>query len=552
MEEQAFDFVIVGSGAAAIPAAIAIKERGLRPLVIEKTEFFGGSTSMSGGVVWIPNSSVAKAAGVVDDPRSARIYFDACVGDVGPASSEARRDAYLSTGPVLMDKLIAKGMEWVHAEGYSDYHEGQKPEGNPRSRSLVAPIFDLRKLGAWRNKLRRTVFPPMMMHEAGHAGQNGRTLASIAMMLRVGSRMIRNALGADLVGAGSAIQGRLLEIGLREGVPIWLGTVIDRWIVEDGRVTGLEVTIEGVRKRVKATRGVLINAGGFSHNAKLRSAEQRQPNNGSWSHANPGDTGEVIEAAIGLGAATALMEESWWVPASEMPGGALGMHPFDMTKPHCIMVDATAQRFVNESTSYMAIGIAMYERNKVVPAVPAWLIMDRQLMDKWRWSNVNGKPPKEWIDSGYMIEAESIEALATQCGLDPKALRATVDRFNGFADSGVDEDFGRGGSAYDRWQGDYKLKPNPNVGRIEKGPFRAVRIVPGDVGTSGGLMTDENGRVLRADGSAIPGLYATGNSTASVFGHSYPGAGASIGASMIYGYRAALHAAGANDMEGAA
>ncbi len=548
---EQFDFIIIGSGAASIVAALAAKRAGKRPVIVEKTDKVGGSTAMSGGVVWIPNNPLQLAAGVPDTPEKARTYLDACAGDVGPASSPERRSAFLREGPRAVAFLQDLGMRFVHGEGYSDYHEGQKPGGMARSRSLVGRIYDARSLGEWRHRLRRNPgTPPVEMHESGLLGQNGRTWKSKLTFARVGMRMLRNKLlGSDLVGTGAAIQGRLLEIALREGVEILLDTGVTGLITDGARVMGIRVTRpDGSAGEIHARDGVLINAGGFSHNLEMRQRYQQAPIGTDWTNANPGDTGEVQQAAIDLGADTALMEQSWWVSISLPPGGGRLIHPFDMSKPHCILVDSGGNRFVNESTSYMEVGIQMYERDKTVPAVPSWLIMDSRHRERYRWGGLpSGTPPQEWIDSGYMIRADSLDALAEKCGIPAETLRSTVHRFNGFADSGVDADFHRGESAYDRWQGDPRVKPNPNLGAIDRPSFYAVRLYPGDVGTCGGLMTDEYARVLRPDGSVIDGLYATGNSTASVMGRSYPGAGASIGASLTFGYIAARHASGAND-----
>ena len=543
-----YDFIVIGSGAASIAAALAVQESGGKPLILEKTDKVGGSTAMSGGVVWIPVNALQQAAGVRDSPDQARIYLDACAGDVGPASSSARRDAFLAQGPRVVQFLQDRGMACVHAEGYSDYHEHGKPGGVARSRSLTGRIYDARRLGKWQHRLRRNPgTPPMEMHEASALGQNGRTWASRMAFARVAFRMLRNKLGADLVGTGAAIQGRLLEIALDAGIPIWLNSSVEGLIVQNDRVVGVRAMVDGVLRDIPARKGVLINAGGFSHNLEMRRAYQQAPIGTDWTHANPGDTGEIQQAAIALGADTALMEQSWWVSVSIAPDGSRLIHPFDMSKPHSLLVDTAGNRYVNESTSYMEVGMRMYAQDKIVSAVPSWLIMESRHRNRYRWGGrPAGAPPKEWIDSGYMLRAGSIEELADKCGIPADALRATITRFNGFAETGIDRDFNRGDSAYDRWQGDPTVKPNPNLGAIEKPPFYAVRLYPGDVGTCGGLLTDEYARVLRKDGSIIEGLYATGNSTASVMGRSYPGAGASIGASMTFGFIAARHATGAN------
>jgi 3-oxosteroid 1-dehydrogenase len=349
-------------------------------------------------------------------------------------------------------------------------------------------------------------------------------------------------------------------MALRADIPIWTDTPVRELIVEDGRVTGVVAIRNGREMRVCAREGVLLNAGGFSHNAEMRRKYQPQPSSSNWTNANPGDTGEVLEAAVGLGAAVDCMEEAWWVvtslgPNETLPEGARApdgsplpfMHHLDLSLPFSIMVDQDGQRFCDEAGAYMEIGQRMYRRQKETgKAVPAWVVMDSRQRTYYPWgSAMQGQIPQQWLDSGYMIKARSIEELAAKCGIDAAGLQATVTRFNGFCETGVDSDYGRGSRAFDRCHGDPTIKPNPNLGPIEQAPFYAVRMYPGDVGTAGGLVTDEYARVLKEDGSLIPGLYATGNCTASVVGRCYPGAGSSIGASFVFGYIAALHASGA-------
>lgn len=541
--DETYDFVVIGSGAASIVASLAVKDAGKRPLVLEKTDLLGGSTAMSGGVLWVPNNVYELRAGVPDTPQQARDYLDACVGDVGAASSPARREAFLTTGPQMIDYLAARGMRFVHTEGYSDYHVGEKPGGMARSRGLVAANYDARRLGAWRAKLRPGLPLPIMVHEAAALGLEGKTFRSFIAFARLATRILRNKLGSDIVGLGAAVQGRLLEIALRESIEFRLNAPVTRFVTEHGRVTGVEIRHEGRQIRIAASAGVLVNAGGFSHNAAMREKYGPKPATTQWTLANPGDTGEILQMAIALGADTALMDQSWWVPTSLTPEGIKPAHAFDVSKPFSILVDENGERYVNESSSYVHIGNTMYERHKTVLAIPSWLIMDSRHRDRYRWGGVaTGEPPAHWLEKGYMRRGQTLADIATQCGIDPVRLAATVQRFNGFAATGKDLDFHRGDGAYNRFAGDPRVKPNPNLGAIEKPPFYAVRIYPGDVGTSGGLVTDEQGRVLRADGSCIEGLYATGNSAASVTGRSYPGPGASISTSMVFGYRAGRHA----------
>jgi len=558
--DETYDFVIVGSGGGSMCAALASKSLGKRALIIEKQRKVGGSTGFSGGVWWIPNNPVMKRHGVEDSYERAREYLDAVVTYSGPATTPARREAFLRTGPEMVGFLERNGMAFEYADGWSDYYD-ELPGGQPRGRSLVARLFNIKELGEWAAKLSRYPgFPlPMNAHEFPDLLLVKRTWAGKRAAARLAGRMLYQQLtGKELVGAGAAIQGRMLQIALREDLPIWTQTPVNDFIVENDGVTGVIAQRGGREIRVRALEGVLINVGGFSRNAEMRNKYQPQPSSNAWTNANPGDTGEIIEAAMRLGANVDCMEESWWVvtsmgPNQTWPEGAITadgtivpfMHHLDLSLPFSMMVDGNGERFCDEAGAYMEIGQRMYERHRQTgKAVPSWLVMDSRQRKNYSWGTAPpGKIPKQWLDSGYLVAADSITELASKCGIDAAGLQATVQRFNGFCRSGVDEDFGRGSRAFDRCHGDPTIKPNPNLGAIEQAPFYACRMYPGDVGTAGGVVTDEHARVLRADGSAIPGLYATGNSTASVMGRCYPGAGASIGASFVFGYIAARHAA---------
>jgi len=560
--DESFDFVIVGSGGASMCAALAVKALGKRALIMEKQAKVGGSTGFSGGVWWIPDNPVMKRAGVEDSYERARRYFDSVVTYHGPGSSEARREAYLRTGPEMVEFLERQGMAFQYADGWSDYYD-EKPGGQPRGRSLVAPLFDINELGEWKDRL--SMYPgvhlPMGSQDFPTLFLAKRSWAGKLMALRLVGRILRAKLtGRDLRANGAAIQGRMLQIALREQLPIWTDSPVRELIVEKSRVAGVVAVRDGRTVRVRATGGVLINAGGFSRSQELRERYQPKPNPWRWTNANPGDTGEMIEAAMRLGAAVDCMNEAWWVitslgPGESLPEGAVAadgtpipfMHHLDLSLPYSIMVDQLGQRFCDEAGAYMEIGQRMYQRHaQTGKAVPSWVIMDSRQREYYPWGTASpGQIPKSWLDSGYLKRADSLRELAGQCGIDSAGLQATVQRFNEFCRKGRDEDFGRGGRAFDRAHGDPTVRPNPNLGPIEKGPFYAVAMYPGDVGTAGGIVTDESARVLREDGSVIDGLYATGNSTASVMGRCYPGAGASIGASFVFGYIAARHAVAA-------
>ncbi len=558
-----YDLVIVGSGAGSTCAALAARSLGRSAVILEKQARVGGSTAISGGVLWTPNNPLMAEAGIPDSYERARRYFDAAVGLAAPGSSPARREFSLKLGPAMVRFLRERGMVFFRPEGWSDYYD-ELPGGEPRSRCLMAPLYDARALGAWAPLLARSPVGgglPIHSHELSDLFLLRRTWSGKRMALALGWRMLRARLrGQDLVSNGAALQGRLLEIALREGIPIVPEAAVRDFAVEGGRVAGVRVAHRGEERSVRARDAVLLNAGGFSRNGELRQRFGRAPAGAQWSAANPGDTGEMLAAAMRLGAATDNLDAFWWVLTSQhldgswpegtaMPDGSTApfMHHLDLSLPFSILVDQTGERYCNESASYMEVGERMYDRQQSNrAAIPSWTIFDGLHRKRYPWGSARpGATPPQWIESGYMKRADSLAELAHLCGIDPAGLAKTVERWNGFCRAGVDADFGRGRRRFDRCHGDPTVRPNPNLGAIAQPPYSAVAMFPSDVGTAGGLVTDEYARVLRGDGSPIGGLYATGNATASVMGRSYPGAGASIAASFTFAYIAAHHAAGA-------
>ncbi|MEO6717023.1 MAG: FAD-binding protein [Novosphingobium sp.] len=549
MQSNEFDFVVVGSGGGSVPAALVMHEAGKRVLIIEKQSKIGGTSAFSGGVIWIPNNHHVNDEGGGDSHERSRTYLDGLIGETGgPGASPERRDAYIRHGADMIRFLEKQGMKFLHAH-WPDYYDS-RPGGIAEGRSLCAPLFDVGELGEWKDKL--ASFPltadlPIESRDAVSIFVAMSTWRGKMMAAKLALRMLEKKLtGRELRGSGNALQGRLFQIALRKQIPIWTECQVKDLILEGGRVTGVIVERSGERIEVRANLGVLINAGGFSRNLEMREQYQPSPTSVDWTVVNQGDTGDMHLAMMRLGAAIDLMDESWWMPSSFSPddGRYMGFHsPNDIGKPHCIVVDAKGQRFANESCAYMEFGQAMYRAQ----AVPAWAVFDSNHRRKYPWGMaLPGKPPKAMLDSGYLKRFDTLKDLARSCGIDPAGLADSVTRFNGFAKSGVDLDFHRGESAYHNYYGDPTVKPNPNLAPIARAPFYAVALYPGDVGTAGGVVADEHARALREDGSVIPGLYVTGNSSAPVVGRSYPGAGASVGPSMTFGYIAARHAAGLN------
>jgi 3-oxosteroid 1-dehydrogenase len=542
---QTSDFVSVGSGGGSLCAALAARTFGGSALVLEKQAVVGGSTGMSGGILWVPNSRLMKEAGVPDSRDAARLYMDTLIGDYPPGSTSSRKDVYLDEAPRMLEFILGKGVRLSYADGYSDYHD-ELPGGVSRGRSVSAKMFDLRKLGEYAKWVPNPPRPVLMnTAEIGGVTAGGRSWKSFKIGARVIARTYYNkALRRPIVGNGPALQAQMIKACLDAGVTIWPETPVSALITSKGRVIGVRATKGGQSINIRAQRGVLIGAGGFARNAEMREKYGPQPASVEWTLANAGDTGELIEQAMDLGAAISQMDNAWWIPTSTLPDGRRITLNAERAKPHSIIVDSEGNRFTNEAEDYMSTGQHIYEHNRKVPCVPAWIIIDVRHRKRYPWGlHVPIHTPKEWIASGYMKKADTMAGLARQLDIDPSTLEATVNRFNGFVRKGKDDDFHRGDRAYDRFLGDPGYK-NPTLGTLEQAPFYAVAMYPGDVGTSGGLVTDDDGRVITEGGDAFEGLYATGNVTASVMGYTYPGAGASIGASFLWGLLAAEHAFG--------
>lgn len=535
MTEDECDVVVVGSGAAGMTAALTAAHHGLSVIVVEKENKFGGSTARSGGGVWIPGNEVLEQAGIKDTPELAKTYLSHVVGaDV----SAERQQALLEHGPAMLSFVMAKTplrFSWV--PGYADYYP-EAPGGLGEGRTIEPVPFDGRILGAELANLN----PPYISTKGVTVtaadykwlSLGTRHPRSYLRAIRVGTRtIVSRLLGRRLLSMGQALAAGLRHGLLLQNVPVLLGTPLMGLEVEDGRVVGIR-TATGV---IRARRGVLLAAGGFEKNDEMRKKYQRAPIGTEWTVGAATNTGDGIIAGLDLGAATDLMDDAWWGPSIPLSGG-----PYfclaERSLPGCVFVNSAGVRFVNEAAPYVDAVHAMYDTG----SVPVWMIIDQRYRNRYLFAGLGPRQPLpgRWYKAGAVFRASTLEALADQIDVPADALTLTVQRFNGFARSGVDEDFHKGESVYDRYYGDPRNSPNPCLAPLEKAPFYAVKIVPGDLGTKGGLRTDPNARVLREDGTTIPGLYAAGNTSAAVMGHSYAGAGATIGPAMTFGYLAVL------------
>ncbi|MGH3713167.1 MAG: 3-oxosteroid 1-dehydrogenase [Micromonosporaceae bacterium] len=552
MDDVEYDLVVVGSGAAGMTAALTAAHHGLRPLLIEKAPAYGGSTARSGGGVWAPGNEVLARAGVREEPGQARRYLAHIVGDDSPA---ALQEAFLAHAPAMLSFVLAHSpVRFAWVPRYSDYHP-EAPGGSARGRSIEPRPLDARRLGPHRAELQRPYLKAptgVVVTQADYRWLNlvARHPRGLLRSIRVAARRaLCLATRRELLTMGQALSGGLRVALADAGVPVWLDTPLVSLRVEDGRVTGVEAMRDGGRTTLRARYGVVLTSGGFEHNERMRKEHQREPIGTEWTVGVPENTGDGIEAGIALGAAVDVMDDAWWGPSIPLPRG-----PYfclaERNLPGCILVNADAQRYVNESAPYVDAVHAMYGPGSGPAAnLPSWLIADQRYRDRYLFAGRGPRQPfpRSWYDHGTVTRASTLRDLAGAIGVDPDALRDTVERFNGFARRGVDSDFRRGESAYDHYYGDPRHKPNPCLGVIDKPPFYAVKIVPGDLGTKGGLVTDPHARVLRNDGTVIDGLYAAGNAAAPVMGRTYAGPGATIGPAMTFGYLAALHIAAAAD-----
>lgn len=565
MKEHHCDVLVVGSGAGGLSTAVNAAHRRLNVLVVEKEPVFGGTTARSGGWMWIPGNAPAKRAGVEDSAEKARTYLQHETGDHFDA---ARVDAFLEAGPKAVEFYEQEtSLQFDLGPTFADYHP-DAPGGMDGGRSIVARPFDGRELGPEIKRLR----PPLS------------EITFLGMMIGSGKELLhffnvtRSPVSAFYVGKlfmkflrdmtfhgrpmrlmnGNALVARLAKSCFDKGVPIWTRASVRELVKNDkGQVTGAIVdTAEGA-VMVHAAKGVVLAAGGFPQDPVRR--KQMFPHASSgYEHASPappGNTGDGLrlgEAAGGV-VETDLPNAAAWVPISRpvKSDGTLGTFPHfvDRSKPGVIAVTRSGRRFVNEANSYHDFCQAMVARCREEDTeICAFFIADHHVLRKYGLGYVKPAPVPygQHIKNGYLIEGKTVEELAEKIGADPASLRKTVDKFNENARRGEDPEFGKGSTSYNRSLGDPDHKPNPCVAPIEKGPYYAVKLVVGDLGTFAGMRCNENAQVLNDKGRPIGGLYSVGNDAASIMGGNYPGGGITLGPAVTFGYIAARHMAGGN------
>lgn len=540
------DILIIGSGGASLTAALRASTLNLKPLVIEKSTQIGGSTCYSGGGLWIPCNGLDP--GVSDSIDEALLYMESLINPnyTGPASTRERKLAFLENAPKMMKFLQSEGFQWRPSRGYPDYYPNL-PGGKAGGRSIEGKIFDAKKLGTWEKKMNYnpqlpTASMPMFTFEGATLFRAGSNIQGLMKALEIFGwrRGGQQILGRKPVTMGASLVGQLLWLCLRRKVPILTEASLKELVVKDGRVRGA-VIVKGEKEMViDASKGVLLGAGGFARNKEMREKHQEAPITNEWTSTSPHDMGDAIATAVTIGAATDLLDDSWWGPTIMNPTtGAAMWAQYERALPHSIVVDKAGNRFTNEAQSYVTFCHDQYKRNRTTSAIPAFMILDSQHRKRYILAGmIPGKLPKQALDSGLVVKADTLEELAGKLGIDAAGLTKTIQEFNTMVSAGVDSDFNRGGNAYDIFFGDpsSKYKKNPCLGTIDKPPFYACKIVPGDLGTKGGVVTDEKARVLKDDGSVIDGLYAFGNTSASVMGREYAGAGSTLGPALTFAF----------------
>ena len=557
--DREVDVLVVGTGNGGLTSAICNYEMGSKDvLIIEKSNKVGGTSATSGGGIWIPNNHYAKACGAEDSYEDAREYLRQTLA--GEDVPEELVDAYLVNGPKMLQFLHDRTrVRYESLEHYPDYYTNL-PGARAGHRSLEPAPFMASDLGPNYKNLTYTHFM-MRMFGVIHFTQ---VEAHVLMVQLPGWKKLLGKMIWEYISdipwrlrtkisrrlcCGSAGVGRLYASVLDRNIPIQFNTAMTQLIVEDGRVVGAEVKHNGATQRIHARKAVVLAAGGFEKNQQLREKYLPQPTNTEWSAGCVHNTGDPLLAGQALGAKTRLMENAWWtttlcVPDEEAPRLSIMEKSF----PGSCVVNKKGERFANESQNYMAFQKELFKAHSDDnPCAPAYHVFDAQ----FRRNYITGplmtesmKPdwtiPKKWFEEGFVAKANTIRELAEQLGIDADGLENTIEKMNTYAKTGVDEDFHRGESEYDRYYADPSIKPNPCLAPIVEAPFYAMRIEAGDFGTLGGLDTDTNANVLREEGGKIEGLYAVGNCSAAIL-PTYPGPGATLGPAMTMAYQAAKH-----------
>ena len=517
MEIFRTDLVVVGGGAAGLLAAVAARRLGHDVLVVEAGPLLGGATALSDGRIWLPGNHLMEKAGVGDSAVEAAEYLDTILGQPTPASSAERRAAFVETAPTLARWLTSSKLSLTVDAEAADIH-GQAPGAKPTGRVLRSQAFDRRALGEWSSALRSV--NAAETRSWGPFGRAGRTSRD-----------------------GEALAAALLHRAAGNGVEFWLDARVTDLVRDGDGIGGVVVSrrIQGTDTdagiTVLARAGVLLAAGGFEADQGLREEYLPLPTDAAWSASPLPADGQAISLASAHGAATAAMDEAWWTPVM-LAGGTAHALGAELSRPHSLVVDHTGSRFFDESAPADEAGRLLYERARGVGSIPFYLVVDNHYRREYPlgpWPA--GSYPRSAIDAEELVKASGLPELAQALGIDRAGLPGTAVGFNGFARKGGDQDFERGERLATASGG---RRRNPSLGKVDKPPFWAIPVYPGDLGTKGGLLVDADARVLRAEGTPIPGLYACSGTAASLMGRTSPAPGAALGEALVGAFRAVL------------
>jgi 3-oxosteroid 1-dehydrogenase len=558
--QKEVDVLVIGSGAGGLLCALVASHNHADVLIVEKEKLWGGTSATSGAGIWIPASDQAKAAGFEDKTSDAFKYVRKLSAKNVP---DANIRAFVDNAAPMLRWLGEHSSIEYHAFPYPDYH-AENPGGSPSGfRTHMPSPIDGKQLGKDVETL-RFASPAaclfgylnwhfdetyiMLFRAPGWWWHLTKSLARywFDWPFRFKSRKDRRlTLGNALVGG--------LRIALKErNVPLWLNSPMEALILDKGKVTGAVICKDGESIRIKANKAVILAAGGFDKNQAMRDEHAPLYRNAQYSGGTGGNTGDSIRAGQDIGAQTLNLQSTWAAPVFYVPGEPGGrLSTIERALPGCIMVNQNGKRYLNEAASYHITGQAMARREKEHgDASPTWFVFDHTYRHLYPAGPVYPLMP-DWMHRGevraMLKSGRTIEELAGEINVDPARLAATVERFNAYAAKGEDPDFHRGDAAYDKMYGDPRVTPNPCLRPLSKGPFYALPMYPGDIGTNGGLLTNDKAQVIGKGGKPVPGLYAIGNNAASAMGESYPGAGVTIGPAMTFGFVAAKHITGAND-----
>jgi succinate dehydrogenase/fumarate reductase flavoprotein subunit len=558
-QNDTFDVVVVGAGGAGMSAALFAAIDGARVLLVESTEYVGGTTAYSAGTTWIPGSKHAADVNRDDSVQNAEAFLQRAVGT---RSSEAMRRAFLAAGPKAVAHIEANSDVKYRARPFHPDYLSELAGSTLRGRALEPLPFDGRKLGRDFALIRPpipefTVLGGMMVDrdDVGHLLKMTKSFASLRHAVKLLARHARDRMswprGTRLV-MGNALIGRLLYSLLARGVTVVVGTKVEALHQGAHGVEAITLTHKGERRRIAVKGGVILASGGFNRHPARRAAMLPGADQ-SWCPGAPGHAGSAQDLALAAGAryGEGALSNAFWAPVSvrRRSDGTTAVFPhflMDRGKPGMVVVDKDGRRFLNENTSYHLFGIAMQEANRKGQSVPAYLVTDAEGLRKYGLGMVRpgGKGLGPFLADGYLTEGRTPGELASKLGIDAAGLADSIARINRYAETGVDPDFQRGTTDYQRANGDATWTgPNPCLGPIGRAPFYAVRLYPGDIGAATGLVADENARVLARDDQPIGGLYACGNDMQSVMGGVYPGPGITLGPGLAFAYLAGRHAA---------